>query len=62
VAIFFVPYVLCEVPSNQILIRCLPSYYIGTLVVCWAIVMTLMGVVKNLSGLVAARFFLGFFE
>ncbi|KAF2184069.1 MFS general substrate transporter [Zopfia rhizophila CBS 207.26] len=61
--VFFVPYVLCEVPSNMILAKFKrPSWYMGILIVCWGIVMTLMGVVQNFGGLCATRFFLGFFE
>ncbi|KAF2733829.1 MFS general substrate transporter [Polyplosphaeria fusca] len=42
--IFFVPYVLCEVPSNMILAKFnRPSWYMGILVVSWGICMTCMG-------------------
>ena len=62
-AVFFVPYVLCEVPSNLILIKfSRPSTYIGSLVILWGTIMTLSGVVQSFGGLVATRFFLGFFE
>ena len=62
-AIFFVPYVLCEVPSNMLLAKFKkPSVYIGILIFCWGVVMTLSGVVQNFGGLVATRFFLGLFE
>ena len=61
--IFFVPYVLCEVPSNMILAKFKrPSWYMGILILCWGTCMTLMGVVQNFSGLCATRFFLGVFE
>ncbi|KAF2678554.1 MFS general substrate transporter [Lentithecium fluviatile CBS 122367] len=34
--VFFVPYVLCEVPSNMILAKFQrPSYYMGALILCW---------------------------
>ena len=63
VAIFFVPYVLCEVPSNLLLSKfSRPSYYIGILVTCWGTIMTFTGVVQSLGGLVATRFLLGVFE
>lgn len=39
-----------------------PSYYLGLLVISWGIVMTCTGTVKNFSGLVAVRFFLGLAE
>lgn len=62
-AVFFVPYVLCEVPSNMLLAKfAKPSLYIGILIFLWGIVMTLSGVVQNFGGLVATRFFLGLFE
>ncbi|OJD27884.1 hypothetical protein ACJ73_00722 [Blastomyces percursus] len=62
-AIFFVPYVLCEVPSNILLGRFKrSSTYIGILTLGWGIVMTLTCVVKNFAGLVVTRFLLGVFE
>jgi sugar phosphate permease len=63
VAVFFVPYVLCEVPSNLLLAKfSRPSYYMGTLVTCWGVVMTCTGVVQSFGGLVGTRFLLGLFE
>ncbi|KAJ4359015.1 hypothetical protein N0V95_002551 [Ascochyta clinopodiicola] len=60
---FFIPYVLFEVPSNILLAKFnRPSWYMGILVLCWGTIMTLMGVVQNFGGLCAARFFLGLFE
>ncbi|KAF2016794.1 MFS general substrate transporter [Aaosphaeria arxii CBS 175.79] len=62
-SIFFVPYVLLEVPSNMILKKFdRPSVYLGTLIVLWGVVMTLTGVVKNFAGLMITRLFLGAFE
>lgn len=61
--IFFIPYVLCEVPSNMILAKFKrPSWYMGILILCWGTIMTLMGVVQTFGGLCATRFFLGLFE
>lgn len=63
VSVFFPPYILCEVPSNFFLAKFnRPSYYMGTLVICWGIVMTFTGVVQSFGGLVATRFLLGIFE
>ncbi|KAJ4315851.1 hypothetical protein N0V94_005737 [Neodidymelliopsis sp. IMI 364377] len=60
---FFIPYVLFEVPSNILLAKFnRPSWYMGILVLCWGSIMTLMGVVSNFGGLCATRFFLGLFE
>ena len=61
--IFFVPYVLFEIPSNILLKKFKrPSFYLGTLVVSWGIVMTLTGIVKNFAGLMTTRVLLGIFE
>ncbi|KAF4470295.1 hypothetical protein FALBO_2811 [Fusarium albosuccineum] len=63
VAIFFIPFVLCEVPSNMILHRFKrPSWYMGGIVFAWGTIMTLTGIVQNYAGLLAIRFLLGIFE
>tara|TARA_R110002003_G_scaffold534_1_gene20197 strand:- start:7554 stop:7769 length:216 start_codon:yes stop_codon:yes gene_type:complete len=55
-SVFFVPYILLEVPSNILLKRLKrPSYYLGILIVCW-------GVVEDFAGLLATRILLGIFE
>ncbi|KAH9890858.1 major facilitator superfamily transporter [Xylariomycetidae sp. FL2044] len=62
-SVFFVPYILAEVPSNMLLNKFKkPSIYMGIIVLCWGIVMTLTGMVQNYGGLVATRFLLGLFE
>ncbi|KAF5694389.1 nicotinamide mononucleotide permease [Fusarium denticulatum] len=62
-SIFFVPYVLLEVPSNILLKKFKrPSVYLGMLCVCWGIVMTCTGLVQNFGGLMATRVLLGIFE
>ncbi|KAL8310287.1 hypothetical protein RB597_010216 [Gaeumannomyces tritici] len=62
-SLFFVPYVLLEVPSNILLKKFTrPSVYLGTLVTAWGVIMTLHGVVRNFGGLLAARLLLGAFE
>ncbi|KAH8878964.1 MFS general substrate transporter [Thozetella sp. PMI_491] len=62
-SIFFIPYVLCEIPSNYYLAKAKrPSWFLGTMIVIWGIIMTLSGVVQNFGGLVATRIFLGFAE
>jgi hypothetical protein len=62
VTLFFVPYTLLEIPSNIILKKLRPSYWMATLLFCWGLVMTLMGLVNSYSGLLAGRFFLGVTE
>ncbi|KAF0401857.1 MFS general substrate transporter [Gigaspora margarita] len=60
--IFFLGYVLFEVPSNIALIKIKPSIWISTLMVGWGAIMTGMAFVKNFSELMAVRFLLGAFE
>ncbi|EXJ70637.1 uncharacterized protein A1O5_06708 [Cladophialophora psammophila CBS 110553] len=63
VALFFIPYILCEVPSNMILAKFKrPSYYIGILVTCWGTIVTLSGIVQSFAGLCITRFLIGIFE
>ncbi|OCH90976.1 MFS general substrate transporter [Obba rivulosa] len=61
-AVFYVPYILVELPSNWVLKRMKPSRWLPAWVAIWGIVTTLSGLVQNFSGLVAIRFFLGFCE
>jgi MFS family permease len=62
-SVFFVPYILLEVPSNMLLKRFKrPSVYLGILIVAWGIIMTCMGVVKDFAGLLVTRILLGIFE
>lgn len=62
VTLFFVPYTLLEVPSNIVLKKMKPSYWIAILLLSWGTCMTLMALVNNYSGLLAGRFFLGVTE
>lgn len=59
---FFIPYALLEVPSNMALRKLRPSVWLPLIMVAWGTVMTLMGVVHNFQGLLAARVFLGVAE
>ncbi|KAE8454574.1 hypothetical protein EG329_000197 [Mollisiaceae sp. DMI_Dod_QoI] len=60
--IYFVGYVLFEIPCNIALKRTTPKIWLPTLMLVWGIVATLMGVSQNFAGLVVARFFLGVTE
>jgi len=62
VTLFFVPYTLLEVPSNIILKKMRPSYWMAILLLSWGTCMTLMALVSSYSGLLAGRFFLGVTE
>lgn len=60
--VFFFTYAAFEVPSNMMLKKLRPSRWLPTIMVAWGIVMTLMGIVRNYQGLLAARIFLGVAE
>ncbi|KAI1440229.1 allantoate permease [Annulohypoxylon stygium] len=62
VSIFFIGYLVCEVPSNLILTRSRPSWYLPIIMVLWGTLCALMTVVKNYQGGLAIRFFLGCIE
>ncbi len=60
--IFFVPYILLEVPSNLILRKLAPSTWLSLLIFLWGVAAMCQGLVTSYAGLVACRFFLGVFE
>ncbi|KAJ4984912.1 transporter-like protein [Stagonosporopsis vannaccii] len=60
--IFFIPYILFEVPSNLVLKRMKPSTWLSLIMVLWGISTVGMGLVNNFEGLIAMRVLLGFFE
>ncbi|EXF80931.1 hypothetical protein CFIO01_03439 [Colletotrichum fioriniae PJ7] len=62
ISILFVGYLLMQVPSNMFLTRTSPSIYMSTCMIGWAAISAATAGVKNYSGLVACRFFLGFVE
>lgn len=60
--IFFVPYILFEIPSNIILKKLTPSVWLSLCMFGFGLVTMLQGFVQNYHGLLATRFFLGLFE
>ncbi|KAL6871315.1 major facilitator superfamily domain-containing protein [Trichoderma novae-zelandiae] len=60
--VFFFTYAAFEVPSNLLLKKLRPSRWLPLIMVCWGVVMTLMGIVQNFHGLLVARLFLGVTE
>jgi MFS family permease len=60
--VFFPWYVAAEIPSNLAMKRFRPSIWIPSIMVAWGIICTLMGLVNNFPGLVAARCALGVAE
>ncbi|KAK4109231.1 MFS general substrate transporter [Canariomyces notabilis] len=59
---FFFTYAAFEVPSNLMLKKVRPSIWLPAIMVAWGVVMTLMGIVRNYTGLLTARIFLGVTE
>jgi len=71
-SLFFVKYILFEVPSNIALRKIPPSWWFSFIIGGWGLVwisttllkqvMIFMGFVHNLAGLIVARVFLGLLE
>ncbi|KXN73679.1 MFS general substrate transporter [Conidiobolus coronatus NRRL 28638] len=61
-SIFFVGYVLFEVPSNLLLKKVTPPRWIARIMVTWGAITMALAAVKNFEGLMAGRFFLGVSE
>lgn len=62
VSILFVGYILGQVPSNMLITRLRPSYYMSACMFLWAVVSGLTALSKNFVGLFLTRFFLGVVE
>ncbi|OCH89295.1 MFS general substrate transporter [Obba rivulosa] len=60
--VFFVPYVLFEIPSNVLVKKFKPHVWLSLCMFLFGLVSVLQGLTQNLSGLVATRFFLGLVE
>lgn len=61
-SIFFITYMLVEIPSNAILKKVGPKHYLPLLVVGFGFVSLCTAFVTSFSGLMVARAFLGIFE
>lgn len=62
VSILFVGYILGQIPSNMLITRIRPSYYMAGAMALWAVVSTLTALSKDFTGLLLTRFFLGVTE
>ena len=62
VSILFVGYILGQIPSNMLITRVRPSYYMSGCMALWAIVSALTALSKDFTGLLLTRFFLGITE
>ncbi|KAE9985322.1 hypothetical protein EG328_007575 [Venturia inaequalis] len=61
-AVFYVPYICVDVPSNLVLKHFQAGYYLPFLVTVWGLVSLCIGFVKSYVGLLVCRFFLGLAE
>lgn len=60
--IFFISYAPFEPLTNALLKRLTPRIFFTCIILAWGSIMTLMGLVTNYQGLLAARFMLGIAE
>ncbi|KAL2013562.1 hypothetical protein VTN00DRAFT_1087 [Thermoascus crustaceus] len=60
--IFFVPYIIFEIPSNVLLKKFKPHVWLSLCMFLFGLSMWCQGLVQNWGGLMATRFFLGAFE
>ncbi|KAH1975747.1 hypothetical protein KXW88_009490 [Aspergillus fumigatus] len=60
--VFFVPYILFEVPSNMLLKKMRPSWWLSGIMFAWGILTVCQGVTKSFQGLVVCRVLIGVFE
>ena len=61
-SIFFVGYLLMQLPSNMLITRLRPSLYLTSAMVLWGGVSAMNAASKKFTDLVVVRFFLGFVE
>lgn len=60
--VFFIPYILLEVPSNMLLKRMKPSWWLSGIMAGWGIVTVCQGVTASFAGLVVCRVLIGALE
>ncbi|KAM5444684.1 High-affinity nicotinic acid transporter [Microsporum ferrugineum] len=60
--IFFVPYVLFEIPSNLLLKKFKPHVWLSLCMFAFGLITCLQGITTNYAGILATRFFLGLAE
>lgn len=60
--IFYIPYIIFEIPSNIIMKKVKPHVWLSGCIIAFGIVMLGQAFVKSYGGLIATRFFLGLAE
>lgn len=61
-SIFFVGYLLMQLPSNLLLTKVKPSFYLAASCCLWGVVSTCNAAADSFTHLIVIRFFLGFVE
>lgn len=62
IMVFYIPVILFEIPSNMMLSRIQPRYWISGLVLGFGLSVTMAGFCSNFAGLIATRILVGAFE
>ncbi|KAI8184127.1 putative transporter [Colletotrichum sp. SAR 10_75] len=62
VSIFFVGYITGQIPSNMLVTRVKPAWYMSGWMMAWAVVSTLICIVKDYHDMLACRLILGITE
>ncbi|KAL8809274.1 MAG: hypothetical protein Q9200_003564 [Gallowayella weberi] len=60
--VFFIPYLIFEVPSNIAMRKVAPSTWISGIMLGWGIITVCQGATQSFAGLVVCRLLLGLFE
>lgn len=60
--VFFILYILVDVPSNWIVKHMKAGFYLPLLITSWGLVCTFMGFTASYAGLIVCRLLLGLFE
>ncbi|KAL8798841.1 MAG: hypothetical protein Q9182_006344 [Xanthomendoza sp. 2 TL-2023] len=60
--VFFIPYLIFEIPSNIAMRKVAPSTWISGIMLGWGIITVCQGVTQSFAGLVVCRLLLGLFE
>ncbi|KAK2611996.1 hypothetical protein QQS21_001961 [Conoideocrella luteorostrata] len=60
--VFSIAYFIFEVPSNLLLTRTKPSFYLAGIMIAWGIVCVAMGVIRNYPSMLGLRLSLGAIE
>ncbi|KAF2832316.1 MFS general substrate transporter [Ophiobolus disseminans] len=60
--VFYIPYILVDVPSNLLVKKLRAGIYLPSLITAWGLVCMCMGFITSFAGLIACRLLLGLFE